>query len=345
MFCVALAALQLSMALVVIVGIVLAGVITGLCVAKWLERWWYGRQLEAGARAGFYACGLAGSGALASLILRGPHDLDTLARRSHLGPLDLAPAVHALAFFDWVGADMLLVVAAAVAGILLAALSAQIVGWSKSGRALRIVEQARLTAESLARDEAPAPAGGSNPPQGIPAAALLNRLPGDRFTGAPARLSGAPARLSGAPARLSGAPSALGLAAPGSMPSSVPGAGFTRTTQAPALLRSATDGPARATPVAPRREPDPMAAAEATQATVPAAPARRARKSSSARPAGRQLTDAMRDALTAWAEDNVDAQAEAAAKARAPQPSTYLNSAPPVVKRNRKKNATRDWIC
>jgi hypothetical protein len=330
MFCVALAVLQLSVALVVIVGVALAGVITGLCVAKWLERWWYGRQLEAGAQAGLYACALAGSGALASLILRGPRDLDTLALRSHLGPLDLAPAVHALAFFDWVGADVLLVAAAAVAGILLAALSAQLVGWSKSGRTLRIVEQARLTAEALAHDEAPVPAGGSNPPQGIPAATLLNRLPGTGFTGAPVPLAGAP--------------SALGLAAPGSMPNSLPGSGFTRTTQAPALLRSGTAGPARAAQIAPRREPDPMATAEATQATVPAAPARRARKSSSARPAGKQLTQAMRDALTAWAEDN-NVEAQAAAKARAPQPSTYLNSAPPVVKRSRKKNATRDWIC
>jgi hypothetical protein len=336
-FCVALAALQLVVAQMVIIGVALAGLIAGLCVAKWLERWWYGRQLEAGARGGLYACALAGSGALASLLLRGPHDLDTLAQRSHLGQLDLAPVVRALAFFDWIGADILLVAVAAVAGVLLAALAAQITGWSKSGHALRVVEQARLTAEALARDEAPTPASGSNPLQGIPAATLLNPLPGAAFTGAPTPLAGAPSALGLA---------APGLAAPGLMPNAVSSPGFTRMTQAPAPLPLGTAGPAPMAPTASRREqaaPAAPAAAEATQATLPAASAQRVRKSSSARPAGKQLTQAMRDALAAWAEDNVEA--EAAGKARAPQPSTYLNSAPPVVKRNRKKNATRDWIC
>jgi hypothetical protein len=51
----------------------------------------------------------------------------------------------------------------------------------------------------------------------------------------------------------------------------------------------------------------------------------------------------MKDALAAWASENADANP--AAEARSPLPSTYLNSAPPAPKRNRKKNPTRDWIC
>src|SRR5262249_37658289 len=89
-------------------------------------------------------------------------------------------------------------------------------------------------------------------------------------------------------------------------------------------------------------------------ATLPAASRRaKPRKTSRARPADRQLTQAMRDALAAWAEDadagageqdNVAAEPDQAPPRRPPQPSTYLNSAGPAPKKRKRKD-TRDWLC
>ncbi len=315
---VALAALQFDVALLAVFGIPLTGLVAGLCVAKWLDRWWYGRQFQAGAHAGLYAAGLAGCGTLASLLLRGPQSTDALATRSHLGVLSAAPFVHSLAFAGWIGVDVLGTVAGIFTGTVLSALTAQIMAWSKSGRALRVVEQARLAAAPLSEEDDHAPGRVSTPPQGIPAAALLNRLPGAAFTGAPVP-TGAPA---------------LGLAAPGSG----------------ALLgaRSSTMSPA---PYAPTRGGG-RRLAEAPEETVPVtrqgepvsiASARRPRRASAARPREQQLTDAMKDALAAWASENNAGESSPAR--RSPQPSMYLNSAPPVPRRNRKKNVTRDWIC
>jgi hypothetical protein len=90
----------------------------------------------------------------------------------------------------------------------------------------------------------------------------------------------------------------------------------------------------------------------ADTATLPVAPRRaKPRKTSRARPADQQLTQAMRDALAAWAEEGPEKQMDDAAAdpanvptRRPAQPSTYLNSAAPAPKK-RKRNNTRDWLC
>jgi hypothetical protein len=108
--------------------------------------------------------------------------------------------------------------------------------------------------------------------------------------------------------------------------------------------------PEPALPTAPGMDAE--AVADADTATLPAAPRRaKPRKTSRARPADQQLTQAMRDALAAWAEHGTEDQAGDAAGdpaevpvRRPAQPSTYLNSAAPAPKK-RKRNNTRDWLC
>jgi len=150
----ALYALQIAAALFVAPAIVALGVVVGLCMAKWLPRSWYGRQFAAGGRAGAIACGLAAVGAALFLLLQGPHTLAALTARSHLGPLSLAPAIAPFAYLGWAGLDVGAALVALIVGILAAGLTTQIVAASKSRRALRVVEQARLVAQSLNRSDA-----------------------------------------------------------------------------------------------------------------------------------------------------------------------------------------------
>ncbi len=110
--------------------------------------------------------------------------------------------------------------------------------------------------------------------------------------------------------------------------------------------------PAAATAAGIDAEAADAADVDADTATLPVAPRRaKPRKTSRARPADQQLTQAMRDALAAWAENGSEDQAGDAAAdpanvpARRPaQPSTYLNSSAPAPKK-RKRNNTRDWLC
>jgi hypothetical protein len=145
---------QLVAALGAAVGVVIVGALAGLAVAKWLERDWYGRQLEAGARAGAIACGVGGLSALLYLLGQGPRTLPELAARSHLPGLDLAPLVMALGPLGWAGVDVVVILGAILAGAIVSALVTQNVGWSKSGKAVRVVAQARLAAQALQRVEA-----------------------------------------------------------------------------------------------------------------------------------------------------------------------------------------------
>lgn len=379
---VALYALQTATALAVVAGIPLVGLLAGLGAAKWLPREEYGRQLRAGLRAGLLACGLAALGALLSLLLLGPRDIPTLAARSNVVGLDLAPVVRTLALLTWAGVALLLVLLAAALGCGLAAISAQIAGWSKSAEAVRVVRQARLAAQALNRDDAwqsgvtgaPLPHSGQPvhastllrqlgvPVLGTPSASHLTGMPG--VTGAPA--------FSGMPGPISAAGSTGALPVTGFMPvtGSTPGLGLTPpltftpgsgTPLPPFGVQSPQPAPAPASTPTPARDPE---VANATEPALPAAsapaqspdpapsgkqPARR-RSSSSRRRADRELTQAMREALAAWASENAAEAAGAAGDngaTRTPASSAYLNSAGPAPahKRGRKKQDTQDWLC
>jgi hypothetical protein len=98
----------------------------------------------------------------------------------------------------------------------------------------------------------------------------------------------------------------------------------------------------------------PEADPERFQATEPAlrAPGRR---TSEARPAESQLTEAMREALATWASDSgttgrrepppeMPLPGSPDSKVRAPQPSAYLNSSPPVSNKRARKKQNTEWI-
>ncbi len=335
---VALYASQVSVALIVAVGVVGIGLVAGLGTAKWLESAWFGRQLTAGLRTGLFACGLSGLGALLSLLILGPHDVTTLALRSHLARLDLAPWAHALAPVGWIGVDLVSVLAAVAAGVVVAALAAQIVAWSKSSRALRVVAQARQAAQSLNRDDP------WRPTSGIPALGLAAPVTGALGfpTGAPA-----PSLLAYGTSTPSGGVPIPGMATAG-VPS--PQAFAPPPPPFPAHMPTPQAQPA---PVPPGSS-EPAAETALTEPAVPAVNTPKAdaptgakpRASSRARPADKQLTDAMREALATWAGDNSTAEKPAGSTgARTPKASSYLNSSPPAPKRARKKQNTRDWLC
>lgn len=149
----ALYGLQLIAGLAVTFGIMAIGALAGLSVAKWLERDWYGRQLEAGARAGIIACGVAGLSSAIYLLGQGPSTIDRLAARSHFLGVSLAPVVKALSPLGVAGADIMSVIVAALLGVALSAVIAQIFGWSKDKRMLRVIAQARLAAQAQAHEE------------------------------------------------------------------------------------------------------------------------------------------------------------------------------------------------
>lgn len=355
-------ALQAEVALVVAAGVVLAGLLAGLGAAKWLPRAWYGRQFKAGLRTGMLAAGLAGLGALLSLFMLGPRDVPTLAARSHLAGFSLAPVVNALAFLTWAGADIIVILLAAALSCGLAAIVAQIAGWSKNAEAIRVVQQARLAAQSLNRDEAwqahPTGAPHSGQPIhafhqfGVPALASPSL---SNVSGIPGPVSGA--GVTGAPlptgfASATGMTPGLGLAAPLSF---TPGSGIpaqpappSRPPRAPMPSPSADPEFANATePVLPI-VPTPSANQVSSAPGEPGKPSGRRRSASSRRRADQELTLAMRDALAAWASEDAGAETSKTddkGPSRAPASSAYLNSAGPAPKRSRKKQHTRDWLC
>src|SRR5215831_388633 len=107
-------------ALTAAVGVVAVGLLAGLAMAKWLEWSWFGRQIEAGLRAGLIACILGAMAGLITLIAQGPRDVATLAAQSHLGALNLAPLAHALGGLGWLGVDAVTIVLACLIGIVVA---------------------------------------------------------------------------------------------------------------------------------------------------------------------------------------------------------------------------------
>jgi hypothetical protein len=142
---------QLKTGLAALPLVVLVGLVAGLSVAKWLPRAWFGRQFEAGVRAGTLACGMAIVGLLVSLMLYGQHAVAPLANTSRLLGLDLGPAVRLLGFAGWAGAALLLAVVAFAIGTPLAAVAALLGGWDKNREAILAVERARDAAQRSAR--------------------------------------------------------------------------------------------------------------------------------------------------------------------------------------------------
>jgi hypothetical protein len=175
----ALYGLQLIAGLVVTLGVIVIGAIAGLCVAKWLERDWYGRQLDAGARAGAIACGVAGLISMIYLLGQGSRSSAELAARSHLLGISLAPVAQALSPLGSVGTAIACSVVAALVGVALAAITAQLAGWGKDKRSQRVIAQARLAAQAQQHGEVGAQA---TPSGGRPASPSV-RLYGK--TGAP----------------------------------------------------------------------------------------------------------------------------------------------------------------
>lgn len=334
---VALFALQAAVALVVLVGVIAAGICAGLAIAKWLDRAWYGKQLLAGLRAGAIASGTAGLAALVALLAMGPHDVTTLAARSHAFGLNLGAVARALGFAGYIGVDILGTLAAVALGAGLAAVMAQIFAWSKSAKAIRIVAQARLAAQVTRQDDERAPYSTGAPTlaagQPVHAAVLLNQ----KATGAYAvPASTSQGNVIPFPDPLFPAASSMPRLAPDYAPPSSP------TLTPP-------------TPIAPRRpfaSPEPVAPAAWSANTgepddtlaglFPTGPEETpARKVSRARPVSQDLTDAMRDALAMWAEENEPSEPAA----RDANKSEFLNTATPAPKRGRKKSDTRDWLC
>jgi len=174
----ALYGLQLIAGLVVALGIIAIGALAGLAVAKWLERDWYGRQAEAGARAGALACGVAGLSSALYLLGQGSGSLATLAARSHLLGLSLAPVALALSPLGVAGAEVVVVIVAALLGVALAALTAQVFAWGKSKRPLRVIAQARLAAQAQQQGEIGAPSTGSVARLTSPSVQLFGRQAG-----------------------------------------------------------------------------------------------------------------------------------------------------------------------
>ena len=157
----ALFVLQHAIGLAVAPLLVVVGLLAGIGAAKWLEWPWYGHQFRAGMYAGFYACTLAGIGALASLITAGPHDVKSLAAASHIDGFTLAPIIENTTVFGWMGIDVLLLLVAGLLGVFVAGVSTQVLAMSKNARTVRVVTQAHVAAEPLARRDTfmPTPSG------------------------------------------------------------------------------------------------------------------------------------------------------------------------------------------
>jgi hypothetical protein len=125
----------------------LVGALTGLGMAKWLPRTWYGRQFRAGLRAGGIAAGGAAAGLLFSALLTAPHGMAALSARSHLFGLQLHGQVYALRGVGWVGATIVFAVLGGGVCALLAALTTLAFAFDKSRHAIEVVDRAREAAQ------------------------------------------------------------------------------------------------------------------------------------------------------------------------------------------------------
>jgi hypothetical protein len=303
--------LQSTIGLAIAPGIILAGVLAGLGTAKWLERPWFGRQFDAGLRTGIIAAGMAGVSVLLASLTQGARSVDQLRATSHLVGIDLDPVLSHLTTVGWAGIDILVIAVATGAGISLAILATELGALGKNRHAIQVVDQARLAAQAGWQGEATSAAAIS-----APAAVGIHTL---RTVPTPPPDPPAPARAS----------SAGGWAAP--------------------------PPPTPITPLGNQRRVPAASDSERFQPTEPALRAQ-GHRSSKARPADSQLTDAMREALATWASDSTTKGRREPAteipetsgtpdpRVRAPQPSAYLNSSPPVPSKRARKKQNTEWI-
>ncbi|MEO7000306.1 MAG: hypothetical protein ABI068_00675 [Ktedonobacterales bacterium] len=411
--------LQIAAGLMTLAGVVVVGAVTGLSVAKWLTRDWYGRQFAAGLRAGAIACCVTGAGALLFLLLQGPHSVAALAARSHLPGVTLAPQIQAFAALGWVSIDVLGTLVSVGLGIALAALVAQVFAGSKSRHALQIIAQARLAAQAFnqslghtdswgpvavgmgrststlggltGQQSAPgrmgsaapfsgtgAPLAGANytasynstsynggygVPSGMTMPAGSAASPASPYSGTystpyagsqsapysePYAAPGQPSPAAGSAAwPADSGPWAVINAANASYANVVNGQASTPMAEAPQQPPASTDsasnnasssGKSRRRKTANQQPAQPSASDEAEANLSPRPPAMHA--------SNEALTDGMRDALAAWAnndDENDEDDASDGRRTRDHKASSYLNSEPP--KRTRKKQNTRDWLC
>jgi hypothetical protein len=305
--------------LAVAVALVALGIVTGLGMAKWLEWSWFGRQLEAGFKAGVIACVPAGLIAVLTLLIQGPHDLAALAAASHLGPLNAARLADTLGFGGWVSADILSVVLATALGVGLAAATTFVAAGSKSARTVRRVTQAYEAAQALRRGSW-GPASTTQMPAFPSSLAAGAAWQGMTSSGAPTSSAALPLNGTAHP--------------PAAAQPSTPYAPFTAPTPAvvAALPRAAgAPGPAQPPANTPTNDDQLRAAMREALAMWGDDTGETAAVSAEAsRPGADHVADAEAD------------EQPTERRKRSPKASQFLNDA---KKKGRKKTDTRDWLC
>ncbi len=316
------------------VGVVAVGLLAGLAMAKWLEWGWFGRQLEAGLRAGIIACSLGAVAGLVTLIAQGPHDVATLATQSHLGALNLAPLAHGLGGLGWLGVDIVVLVLGCLAGIALAVGTTEVFAFGKNRAAVDSVSQARMAAEALRA--------------GRPWSATVSRP----ITQAPSALSAGTQWMTSSPSvplasngpRMTNAPRATNAPAPQSAAQAYPG-----DSQALANFYTSPASVPQPTPPSKRRQ---------TAAPEPVNEQPTGDEAMNYLNDETRLREAMREALSMWADETEDGAEDQPTQRRKrdpkgestreskrePNPSAFLN-AEQRPKSRRKKTNTRDWLC
>lgn len=362
----ALYLLQYRLALAVTPLLLIVGALTGLTIAKWLPWHWYGRQFSAGVQAGAVTCGLSAAGVLLSLIGTGSHNVASLAARSHLSGIDLSAFVKSLGAAGWFMPYLLLTLFFALGGVLVAGALAQVVGWSKNVRTVRVIREAHDSAALLHRTQTWGPASNSVPSIGgywnsvIPSSGPASQ-PGLLAAGAVA--SSGRASVSRAPASGGGAGRGRG----GRELTVEPQPSY--LAPLPSLDFDGFDG--FDAPFSTLSEPMSVPMSE----PIPPRPTH-----SGAHPVKHSISDELRSVLEAWddgsettpATDSADSpnaatstdtaepaeprkaastRGSSASKSktpskRQPKASAYLNSTPSTApRRSRKKQNTRDWLC
>ncbi len=305
----ALYGVQLVAGIAAMVGVVIVGVIAGLCVAKWLERTWYGRQLEAGARAGAIACGVAGLSAALYLLGQSSGSMYDLADRSRPLGESFTSFVLSLSPLGPVGAIIASAVVATLLGVASAALTAQVFAWGKDKRSVTVIEQARLAAQAMKPGEF-----------GAQISSTGERTPSASSVQLYGRMGTISRATSGPIVRMN--------AGPAPRPELPPADSSTFDSWGDEADPNATQAGTKQKPAAKRGKAAPP------------------RHTSNARAAEDALNTEERAALLAW-EEEINGGSLTELKPREPKKSAFLNDPleAPAPRRNRKKNNTRDWLC